>query len=129
MLQLTFKQTNSELLVRAAASVLFGTLTRRGKKLVSISDLAERPQYGFTASAATEPVGPKLVRITDLQDGQIDWDSVPFCECAEPEKYLLKKDDLLFARTGATTGKTHLVRDFEHAVFASYLIRLRPKPI
>lgn len=127
MLQLTFNQTNSELLVRAASSVLFGTLVRRGSKIVSISDLAERPQYGFTASAATEPVGPKFVRITDLQDGRIDWENVPFCECAEPEKHLLRDDDLLFARTGATTGKTHLVRAPEHAVFASYLIRLRPK--
>jgi type I restriction enzyme, S subunit len=108
--------------------VLFGTLVRRGAKLVSISELAERPQYGFTASAALEPVGPKFVRITDLQDGKIDWDSVPFCECAEPEKCLLQDDDLLFARTGATTGKTHLVKDAERAVFASYLIRLRPKP-
>jgi len=108
--------------------VLFSTLARRGAKLVNISDLAEHPQYGFTASAAIEPIGPKFVRITDLQDGKIDWDSVPFCECAEPQKYLLKDDDLLFARTGATTGKTHLVKDAERAVFASYLIRLRPKP-
>ena len=128
MIKLTFKQTDSEMIVRAAASVLFGTLARRGAKLVSISDLAERPQYGFTASAAIEPIGPKFVRITDLQDGKIDWDIVPFCECAEPEKYLLQDDDLLFARTGATTGKTHLVKDAERAVFASYLIRLRPKP-
>jgi type I restriction enzyme S subunit len=34
----------------------------------------------------------------------------------------------LFARTGATTGKTHLVKEAPHAVFASYLIRIRPKP-
>jgi len=115
------------MLVRAAASVLFSTLVRRGAKLVSISDLAERPQYGFTASAALEPVGPKFVWITDLQDGKIDWNTVPFCECADPEKYLLREDDLLFARTGATTGKTHRVKDAERAVFASYLIRLRPK--
>ena len=128
MLQLTFKQTTSELVVRAAATVLFRTLTRQGAKLVNISELAERPQYGFTASAATEPVGPKLVRITDLQDGRIDWNTVPFCECTEPERYILQDDDVLFARTGATTGKTHLVRTPERAVFASYLIRLRPRP-
>ena len=64
--------------------------------------LAERPQYGFTASTASEPVGPKFVRITDLLDGRIDWETVPFCECTEPEKYLLRDDDLLFAHTGAT---------------------------
>ncbi len=127
MLQLTFKQTDSEIIVRAAATVLFNSLTRCGVRSVNVSELAEQPQYGFTASAATEPVGPKLVRITDLQDGQIDWNSVPYCECAEPSRYLLRDNDLLFARTGATTGKTHLVKNPERAVFASYLIRLRPR--
>ena len=128
MLQLTFKQTDSELMVRAAATVLFGTLKRQNTREVSIAELAEHPQYGFTASAVNEPIGPKLVRITDLQDGKIDWNLVPYCDCAEPEKYVLGENDILFARTGATTGKTHLVRSTERAVFASYLIRLRPKP-
>jgi type I restriction enzyme S subunit len=39
----------------------------------------------------------------------------------------LKKGDILFARTGATTGKTHLVESDAEAVFASYLIRVRPR--
>jgi type I restriction enzyme, S subunit len=52
---------------------------------------------------------------------------VPFCECKEQEKYILCENDILFARTGATTGKTHLVHNPEPAVFASYLIRLRSK--
>jgi type I restriction enzyme, S subunit len=127
MLQLTFKQTDSELMVRAAATVLFSVLKRQKTREVDIAELAERPQYGFTASANREPVGPKLVRITDLKDGKIDWNSVPYCDCIEPEKYLLSENDILFARTGATTGKTHFVRSAERAVFASYLIRLRPK--
>lgn len=41
---------------------------------------------------------------------------------------MLEPYDLLFARTGATTGKTHLVRQSPRSVFASYLIRLRPRP-
>jgi type I restriction enzyme, S subunit len=128
MLQLTFKQTDSELMVRAAATLLFSTLTRHAVPQVAVSDLTEPPQYGFTASATSQPVGPRFVRITDLKDGGIDWKHVPFCECQEPDKYTLSENDILFARTGATTGKTHLVRDPERAVFASYLIRLRPKP-
>ena len=128
MLKLSFNQTRSELMVRAAATILFNSLTRNRTKEVKIGELAEHPQYGFTASATTEPVGPKFVRITDLQDGKIDWTHVPFCECLEPEKYLLKDNDILFARTGATTGKTHLIRNSQPSVFASYLIRLRPKP-
>jgi type I restriction enzyme, S subunit len=128
MLPLSFKQTNSEFMVRAAASILFGELQRRGLRLVAVSDLSERPQYGFTASARLEPSGPKFVRITDLQDGKIDWNSVPYCACEAPDNYRLSNNDILFARTGATTGKTYLVRDPQFAVFASYLIRLRPKP-
>ena len=127
MLELTFKQTPAELMVRAASSLLFSTLTRGGAEEVAVADLAEHPQYGFTASATSQPAGPKFVRITDLQDGQIDWERVPFCECEHPDKYTLRENDILFARTGATTGKTHFVRNPNPAVFASYLIRLRPK--
>jgi type I restriction enzyme S subunit len=127
MLHLSFRQTNSETMVRAAATVLFSALARQKTPEVNIAEVAEHPQYGFTASAVAEPIGPRLVRITDLQDSRIVWESVPYCECPNPEKYLLRENDILFARTGATTGKTHLVRSPELAVFASYLIRLRPK--
>ena len=95
--------------------------------MVSLSSLTEDPQYGFTASADATPIGPKFVRITDLQDGQINWKDVPYCECPEPTKYLLKAGDILFARTGATTGKTHFVEFDADAIFASYLIRVRPR--
>jgi type I restriction enzyme S subunit len=54
---------------------------------------------------------------------------VPYCVCSEPQKYLLKKGDIVFARTGATVGKSFLItEDPENAIFASYLIRLRTKP-
>jgi type I restriction enzyme S subunit len=129
MLKLSFQQTRAEIMVRAAATLIFNVLTRAGQALVPLSDLTENPQYGFTASAASAPVGPKFVRITDLQNAGVNWDTVPYCECKDPERYLLQPNDLLFARTGATTGKTHLVTECPRAVFASYLIRLRPKPI
>lgn len=127
MIELTFKQTQSELMVRAAATIIFNTLLRYDFPIVSLSSLTEHPQYGFTASASQDFLGVKLVRITDLQDGKISWDTVPYCQCEQPEKYLLRENDILFARTGATTGKTHLVKEAPAAVFASYLIRVRPK--
>jgi len=127
LLKLSFHQTNAEIMVRAAATLIFNALIRAGCPLVLLSSLAEDPQYGFTASATAASVGPKFVRITDLQDANIDWETVPYCRCDHPAKYLLQPNDLLFARTGATTGKTHLVVGCPHAVFASYLIRLRPK--
>lgn len=129
MLKLTFKQTPAELMVRAASTIIFNTLNQLEYPSVALYELAENPQYGFTASASIEEVGAKFVRITDLKDGGINWDTVPYCKCDEPEKYLIYPNDILFARTGATTGKTHLVKEAPYAVFASYLIRIRPKPL
>ncbi|MBQ6487595.1 MAG: hypothetical protein IJI75_00065, partial [Solobacterium sp.] len=52
-----------------------------------------------------------MVRISDIQDGQVIWDSVPYCNIPENDidTYLLKKNDILFARTGGTVGKSYLV--------------------
>lgn len=94
---------------------------------VSIGDITTAIQYGFTESATSVPLGPKFLRITDIQDGEVNWDSVPYCKCNDVEKYRLKKGDLVFARTGATTGKSYLIGECPEAVFASYLIRLRVK--
>lgn len=91
----------------------------------SISQVVGNITYGHTASAAYTPVGPKMVRITDLGSYGVKWSNVPYCECDDVEKYALKKGDLLVARTGATTGKSYLVNDVpEPAVYASYLIKL-----
>ena len=98
---------------------------RKGWTVKNVSELCEKPQYGYTASATTEPIGPHLLRITDIQDGLVNWETVPYCECPKPKKYILQKGDILFARTGATTGKNFLIEGCPTAVFASYLIRLR----
>jgi len=83
--------------------------------------------YGYTESASNDPVGPKFLRITDIQNDSVDWDSVPYCkaEASDLSKFVLADGDIVFARTGATTGKSFLVKKPPEAVFASYLIRLR----
>lgn len=85
-------------------------------------------RYGFTESANWDPIGPKFLRITDIQDGQVDWDLVPYCKISDADLSLqqLEDGDLVFARTGATTGKSFLVTNPPDSVSASYLIRLRP---
>ena len=82
-------------------------------------------QYGLSNSA--ESTGDyRLLRITDIQNGCVNWDTVPFTSTDEPEKYLLHKDDIVFARTGTTVGKSFLITDLPYAsVYASYLIRIR----
>ena len=84
--------------------------------------------YGFTESARSEIVGPKFLRITDIQNGKVDWSSVPYCPINEKDlqKQILMDGDIVFARTGATTGKSLLIIQPPEAVCASYLIRLRP---
>ena len=85
-------------------------------------------QYGYTAKAIEDKSLPKMLRITDIQDSGVDWSSVPNCEInkADLEKYLLRPNDIVIARIGATTGKSFLLENPTNSVFASYLIRLRP---
>ena len=93
-----------------------------------LGDFAESVDYGVTASAANQPVGPKFLRITDIQNGAVNWENVPWCECGtrSASDARLKVGDIVFARTGATTGKSFLIRECPtDAVFASYLIRVR----
>ncbi|MBE6853625.1 MAG: restriction endonuclease subunit S [Ruminococcus sp.] len=84
-------------------------------------------QYGYNA-AAQSTGRIKMVRISDIQNNTVMWDSVPFCDISEAdiETYKLKTNDILFARTGGTVGKSYLVKDVpEDAVYAGYLIRTR----
>lgn len=95
---------------------------------VALSEIATSVDYGVTASATEQPLGPKFLRITDIQNGSVDWHRVPWCECDNGTAAggRLKQGDIVFARTGATTGKSFLICDCpSNAVFASYLIRVR----
>jgi len=83
--------------------------------------------YGISESA--QPEGNyKLLRITDIQNNTVDWENVPFTTLPEDKamEYLLRKNDILFARTGATVGKSYLVKETNNnTIYASYLIRVR----
>ena len=81
---------------------------------------------GSQKSSFTE-IGPKFLRITDIQDDGVNWDSVPFCKINDTdlEKYKLIGGDIVFARTGATTGKSYFVTCPPRSVFASYLIKVQ----
>lgn len=99
----------------------------KGWVQATVGEIAKAIQYGHTASASDNPHGPRFLRITDIQNGQVVWDTVPSCHISVDElpKYRLDCGDIVFARTGATTGKSFLIRQCPDAVFASYLIRLR----
>ena len=93
-----------------------------------VGEISDTVHYGYTASAVAEPVGPKMLRITDIQENNVNWEVVPYCRISEDKKhrYLLENGDLVFARTGATVGKSFLIKGrIPEAVFASYLIRIK----
>ncbi|MDD3735476.1 MAG: restriction endonuclease subunit S, partial [Candidatus Pacebacteria bacterium] len=98
------------------------------KRWEKLGNLCEKPEYGYTANSIKKSLGPKFLRITDIQDEKVNWENVPFCECKEVGKYLLNDRDILIARIGATTGKTFLIKNPPRAIFGSYLIRIKTKP-
>ena len=100
-----------------------------GWEWVRVGQIASRVQYGFTASADHSITQPKLLRITDIQNDQVNWDTVPGVKVGSQDVsgYFLANGDLLIARTGGTIGKSFLVDVVPvDSVFASYLIRISP---
>ena len=93
----------------------------------TVGEISQSILYGVSESAKTQGTY-RLLRITDIQDNKVNWDTVPFTdyENEKAEAYLLKDGDILFARTGATVGKSYLVNNLkEKAIYASYLIRVQ----
>src|SRR5579871_2810225 len=75
--------------------------------------------------------GPRYLRITDIQNDSVDWTKVPRVTMSRDNlaRYRLLPGDIVFARSGATVGKSFLIREeLDDIVFASYLIRVRCKP-
>ncbi len=127
LVETPFKLTLEEMLCSAAATLCLLELAKIGTPTLTIADMCFTPQYGFTASASLEQLGPRFVRITDIKGGAIDWNTVPFCDCPNPGSYELEAGDILIARSGSI-GKSFIVTNVpETAVFASYMIRLHTK--
>ena len=102
--------------------------TPEGWSVKPLGEICHKPQYGYSQSAKDEPVGPKFLRITDINKAPwVEWESVPHCDIADEdyEKYRLKVGDVLIARM-ADPGHGCMIEEEHSAVFASYLIRFRP---
>ncbi len=99
-----------------------------GWEWVRLGIISADIHYGYTASANENVKEYRLLRITDIQNDKVNWETVPGCEINgdQAEQYLLRDGDILIARTGGTIGKSYLVSDLSvQSVFASYLIRVR----
>lgn len=101
----------------------------KGWPIKTLSELSVgSPQYGANAKAIGFQEGhPRYVRITDVtEDGQLSANDIKTIDMEDWEKYRLEEGDLLFARSGATVGKTYLYQpDDGLCVFAGYLIRFQ----
>ena len=99
-------------------------------KWVTLGAISKKIHYGYTTSAK-EKGNARLLRITDIQNGVVNWSSVPFCSPSDKEisKFKLNVGDIVIARTGGTIGKSFLISGGikGNTVFASYLIRVIPE--
>ena len=98
-------------------------------KTIPLGELClEEPCYGTSASAIerTDDKQPKYIRITDYDDFGIEENHEYMTAEFYSSKHLLQPNDILFARTGGTVGKTYFYDGkIGDAVFAGYCIRFR----
>ena len=102
-------------------------------ELRKLGELAESFEYGLNAAATEFDGVNKYLRITDIDDETHEFktDSLtsPDVDFATADNYRLREGDVLFARTGASVGKSYRYKDFDGLVyFAGFLIRARVKP-
>jgi type I restriction enzyme, S subunit len=91
----------------------------------------EKAQYGAAVEAIDKDEKlPRYVRITDIsKDGELREDKWASITKENSEPYILSENEILFARTGATVGKTYRYRNKDgNCAFAGYLIRFKPNP-
>ena len=97
-----------------------------------LGELSSSFEYGLNAAAKSYDGKNKYIRITDIDDETrtfLDSDlTSPDCDLALSENYLLQDGDIVFARTGASVGKTFIYKASDGVVYyAGFLIRARLK--
>lgn len=97
-----------------------------------MGDISESFEYGLNASATEYDGENKYIRITDIDENThkflINGLTSPDTDLSLANNYLLEEGDILFARTGASVGKTYIydVQDGK-VYFAGFLIRAKIK--
>lgn len=97
-----------------------------------LGDIADSFEYGLNAAAKEYDGENRYIRITDIDDNTheflTDGITSPDIDLAGAENYKLAEGDILFARTGASVGKSYIYRNSDGLVyFAGFLIRARIK--
>ena len=101
----------------------------KGWKVTSLDEISiKKGEYGSNKPSKIYEGGYRYIRITDIKEnGDLKEEKVGVVdEDIEVKKYKLEEGDILFARSGATVGKTFLYRkEFGNCIFAGYLIRFK----
>ncbi|MHA1829510.1 MAG: restriction endonuclease subunit S [Candidatus Heimdallarchaeaceae archaeon] len=126
--KLKAKENYEKILQSAIDKILFPDIMPKHWVTSKLFEVSEKIQYGLTAKSEKEKVGPIYLRITDINSrGKLNSD-LRYVNINEEDysKYLLEEGDIVIARTGATVGKSYLVKkEDKNMVFASYLIRFK----
>ena len=98
----------------------------------TLGDIAESLEYGLNAAATKYDGKNKYLRITDIDEISNEFLNTdlttPETNLDTADSYLLRSGDILFARTGASVGKTYRYKISDGKVFfAGFLIRARIK--
>ena len=94
--------------------------------MATFGDIAKGFDYGMNAAAKSFDGNNKYIRITDIDEvsSQYLYDDVVSPDGELEDRYLVKENDILLARTGASTGKSYLYRNSDCKLyFAGFLIR------
>ncbi|MFC4477325.1 restriction endonuclease subunit S [Flavobacterium chungangensis] len=122
---LTFLSDEEEIKKQIRNTIILKYFFERNSETVHLEDLITGTQYGYNASALVQGRN-KFLRISDITDGKVNWETVPYCNCTDEATYLLFPNDILIARTGGTTGKSFLISEPPAlSIYAGYLIRIR----
>lgn len=95
-----------------------------------LGEIASSFEYGLNAAAKEYDGENKYIRITDIDDNTHEFLTYnltsPDIDLTDVENYKLAEGDILFARTGASVGKSYIYRDSDGLVYyAGFLIRAR----
>lgn len=101
-------------------------------RVAPLSEVVAGCDYGLSCSMSLDAAGVACLRMGNIQEGEVRLDDLKYVTLGEAEpRLLLKAGDVLFNRTNSKdlVGKVGVFRgDPKPVTFASYLLRLQPKP-
>ena len=113
------------------------SFSKNRKKIVweqrKLGELSSSFEYGLNAAAKEYDGENKYIRITDIDDDSREFKqediTSPDTDLSSAENYRLSEGDILFARTGASVGKSYIYKASDGLVYyAGFLIRARIRP-